>query len=49
MTSEWRKRLCGMTTAPRTLVMISVEPDGKEGTTQPCSAAGQSIRTRLSS
>ena len=49
ITSEWRNRLCGMTTAPRTLMMMTIDPLGKEGVTQARAASGQSIVTSDSS
>ena len=35
MTSECRKMLCGMTTAPRTPMITGIAPIGKAGVTQP--------------
>ena len=49
ITSEWRNRLWGITTAPSTLMIMSMLPWGNEGVTHPCTATGQSILTRKSS
>jgi len=49
MISEWRNRLWGMTTAPRTLMTTGSEPVGRAGVSQPATAAGQSRWTRASS
>ena len=38
-----------MTTAPRTLMMMTIEPFGNEGVTQARAASGQSIVTSDSS
>lgn len=34
MISECKNKLCGITIAPRTLMIIGIEPNGKEGTKQ---------------
>ena len=49
ITSECKKRLCGITTAPSTLMIIKSDPCGTEGTVQPTIAAGQSIFTKNNS
>ena len=49
MISECRKRLCGITTAPSTLMMMTIDPSGKDGVTHAYAAAGQSIVTSDSS
>src|SRR5665647_410227 len=49
ITSECRNKLCGITTAPNTLIIISIEPLGKVGVTQPKTALFQSICTNESS
>ena len=49
MTSEWRNRLCGITTAPNTLIIINMEFSGKVGFTQPVRAAPHSTSTNISS
>ena len=49
MTSECKKRLCGMTTAPSTLTTMAAEPLGRLGVTQDMVALGQSTSTRASS
>jgi len=45
MISECRKRLCGITTAPNTLMTINIEFSGKLGVTQPTRAEFQLIST----
>ena len=49
MTSEWRDKLCGITTAPSTLIITIIEPLGNAGVTQPVIALFQSIFTNESS
>ena len=49
MTSECRKRLWGITTAPRTLTIIAAEPVGILGVIQLAAACGQSTLTSVSS
>ena len=49
MTSECRNRLCGMTTAPSTLITMAAEPAGKLGLTHETAACGQSTFTSASS
>ena len=49
MTSECRKRLWGITTAPRTLTIIAAEPVGMLGVIQLAAACGQSTWTSASS
>ena len=49
MTSECKKRLWGMTTAPRMLVTTGTAPAGTLGTTQFVAAWGQSTSTIASS
>ena len=49
ITSECKKRLCGITTAPSTLMIISILPWGISGTTQERIATGQSISTKNNS
>ena len=49
MTSECRKRLCGITTAPRTLKITRSEPCGTSGTSAPFAASAQSTCTSESS
>ena len=43
MISECRNRLCGITTAPSTLMIITIDPSGMVGVTHAQAAAGQSI------
>lgn len=49
ITSECRNRLWGITTAPNTLMMMTIEPSGNEGVTHARAACGQSIVTSDSS
>ena len=49
MTSEWRKRLWGITTAPRTLMTMSRLPSGSDGLTALCTVVAQSVSTSVSS
>jgi hypothetical protein len=49
MISECKNRLCGITTAPKTLIMTTMEPFGKDGVTHPAIAPFQSMDTKESS
>ena len=49
ITSEWRNRLCGITTAPSTLITMASEPVGRLGVTHATADCAQSTLTRASS
>ena len=49
MISECKKRLWGITTAPKTLIITTIEPFGKDGVIHPVIAEFQSICTNDSS